>query len=562
MSPSAFPANSPVLSHQQQQQQQQRRTGTPSYPANASTSAAAHLSNSPLGSNTSASGQTAPPSNSSRIPLSRGGLPARNIQDTTATVGQPPSPAAAALSSPSSNDLSNYAGDDEGTISADLAGDRLSSPTSTIGLPNRRLAHLQLEALPPPVAHPADVSSSSIPTPLAGISPLPTPRVTPLDARSSSLTSSMTSGSASSSSSSSVGAFNGYTDGRVSGVRRQSSEYLAGSEAESRDVTARINPRKPGLEAGDTKEGSAHGILSAAQEGSDEVSDGATASPYDGDVEFAARTPISQQVTHLSSAQVVANAASSPPMPAPATLADKAGGDIQTAKVRDRENPVSDVPCRNYLATGKARSSSRSSMELSQEDIRAQITALNSSEVAAAAIVRSKEGDTSSRSGPNQPRDPSRVVRIYVQASFEDLAGFTASTAQWRVAKLSGGSNSTDALSNSVTNTGKPALDAPGTGVHVIVGVTRAVSAAQSATSLSPADRAMLARNCRWVDEVVEDVPPLDRVPDDDDGSATNQLLQEIGADFLAQFVPMTNVASQGQNRRTLRLPDPSSMPA
>lgn len=329
--------------------------------------------------------------------------------------------------------------------------------------------------------------------------------------------------------------------------------------------------------------------------------DQGTASPYDGDVEFAARTPVSMQIAnHTTQANAAAVHAAQQPIPggdfskqasykapdasqlshalaAASVSSHGASADIEssvesssppvmrgsggvggghrstlsahtspllTQMMTSKSNAVRDVPSRVYASgstlTGGRRavvgqhveantSAPRSAApttpaygpsprhtEPDSDAISNLVQGLNSP----AKLASLLKGGTSSSTSP---------LKVYVQTSF-DVPSLEACSSRLRTAKLFQGRRESTP------------------DVVVIAGVVTSASGEAANTSSSHTlplqQRAALARNCRWVDEVVEGVPYLAAL-EQSTGALTmdsaeqlqiQRLLKDVGADCAARF--------------------------
>ena len=447
--------------------------------------------------------------------------------------------ASAALSSSSSTDLSTYGGDDEATVDDDEADDGRStsheasssiaaatkpsgSSATTSGI-NRGVSGLRLGSLPPPPARPGNSSASTTPIAI----PVPGAR----------------------------GAIG------PTWMSRQDSDYLGdaddddedgggvagvggfGSEADDEAVKAprAVQPAATGTSA--APPGAAGGASRVKVTGKDDatddddVSDGGTASPYDGDVEFAARTPVSQQIAsshggasgsgaHAVAAAVPVASPSEQLQPiaprrevcdAPMRSYQRAPASNTTATVEGSATPRTGDAAGLGLSptlgsTGGTSLSAQNGGEPSSSSLRASILALNE-QSGVLARLRSQAGSAG----------PAHVVRIYVGAPDVDLFaridGLAQCTAMLRVAKVG------------VAAAAAAAAEEASIDVHVIAGiaVNDEAGSDEGLLRLPAAQRAALARGCRWVDEVIEGVPRA-AVAGREDVAMRRALLEQVAA--------------------------------
>ncbi|UZJ53073.1 hypothetical protein CBS101457_002393 [Exobasidium rhododendri] len=204
----------------------------------------------------------------------------------------------------------------------------------------------------------------------------------------------------------------------------------------------------------------------------EEATDGAATSPYDGDVEYAARTSTSQQ----------ANVSLATPQNINHSVAVHVSTSTGTAPV--------DVPCKPYnpimdIIGGTMPGGAQNFVdEDKEEDPVAMATCSSIRNFIHKAIY---EPDPNRHYRINEPVDggknPARPIRIYADGVY-DLFHY-AHALQLRQAKLFFPS------------------------VHLIVGVVSSASCTKHKNSpvLTSSERYTSVRNCKWVDEVVEDAP-------------------------------------------------------
>lgn len=292
------------------------------------------------------------------------------------------------------------------------------------------------------------------------------------------------------------------------------SQSGAASEADSVDVDAAH--RQPVASGSKPRQGA------ASEDGGEDgdVSDGGTASPYDGDVEFAARTPVSQQVAHLNNLGLDRD--STTPSPAGRTPTSPRSGDDGTSSVRD-------VPTRKYSQSEDAPTPTAAhgaeeerTGEATPAEIHAALLRLNSPAKLARFLASGKKASSSG--------EPASKVKLYLQTRF-DVATMTGCTAHLRAAKLCLG------------GTEQPQQ------VRVVAGVV----AASEQETLQLAQRAGLARGCRWVDEVIEGVPMLSGLSPiargrEEERVRVQAFLKEIGVEWAARFVAVGGSEEVGED--------------
>ena len=210
----------------------------------------------------------------------------------------------------------------------------------------------------------------------------------------------------------------------------------------------------------------------------EEAHDGAAANPYDGDVEFAARTPVTQQVSMSPAAShVVAPGGSGH------WVGSSSGGlsglGVATAPV--------DVPCKRYISSVTAAALTAPGVGEAKEAGEETVAMASPASIRAFIHKAIYEPDPARPYRINQPVDggknPARPIRIYADGVY-DLFHY-AHALQLRQAKLFFPS------------------------VHLIVGVVSSASCAKhkNAPVLTSSERYTSVRNCKWVDEVAEDAP-------------------------------------------------------
>lgn len=228
----------------------------------------------------------------------------------------------------------------------------------------------------------------------------------------------------------------------------------------------------------------------SGHESDDEATDGATANPYDGDVEFAARTPATHQTatgTHATPAPAHPSAAASPGM--------VSGG-----------SAPSDVPSRRFISTVEAANLTRAPSEQhgSPETPEKPVPMASVSAIRNFVHRAIYEPDPQRPYRINVPPDggknAQRPVRIYADGVY-DLFHY-AHALQLRQAKMS-----------------FPC-------VHLIVGVVSSELCASHKNTpvMTSQERYMCVRNCKWVDEVVEDVPWV----------ISQELIDKLQVDYVA----------------------------
>lgn len=245
--------------------------------------------------------------------------------------------------------------------------------------------------------------------------------------------------------------------------------------------TQRDHPQPPKRKTSNPSHPSVHIVASkkASQEtDGEEATDGAAASPYDGDVEFAARTPSSttQQSGVASGSHTSTN----------------------TASLGITTFPI-DVPSNSYVSAVRG-SSSLGGDKVEEEPVSMASTATIRNFIHKAIY----EPDPNRLYRINHPVDdgknPSRPIRIYADGVY-DLFHY-AHALQLRQAKLFFPS------------------------VYLIVGVVSSESCAKhkNAPVLTSSERYTSVRNCKWVDEVIEDCPWV----------ITQELLDKYHIDYVA----------------------------
>lgn len=320
----------------------------------------------------------------------------------------------------------------------------------------------------------------------------------------------------------------------------------------------------------------------------DDISDDGTASPYDGDVEFAARTPVSHQPPNLNNEQRgyaeerSTNRGDQPWIRQTSAHASSAQHSLPSARQAPRigdtfqASVATDPPTRAYaslaVTEGSATTAPNSTRQLSPIASSSSLT----SEQPAVLIQewtdrlnrRTGRGEDESELG----RGNAEIV-LYVQVLF-DLTSLSQSSAYLRTAKLSLGARGLSAAEATKADEQCP----HGLGqraVKVVAGVVADASKdshSAPTTTLPLQQRAQLARSSRWVDEVIEGVPyhpSLDaftgREPEPNESQNIACLLEEVGAHFAAVGVhvdgpdietALSRVGSQpGFTVPTIRLP-------
>ncbi|PWN26313.1 hypothetical protein BDZ90DRAFT_280833 [Jaminaea rosea] len=458
--------------------------------------------------------------------------------------------ASAALSSSSSTDLSMYGGDDEaaGEDDNEEVGFRSTldarAPSLTLGqlsttINSRPHPSLRLDSLPPPPRHPNPSSAMTTPIAVAG-------------ARGA------------------IG---------PTWMSRQDSDYLGDADDEDGDGGAvgfmseddSLAPRSPhSVQTGSV---SAKSTDDDAATTDDDVSDEGTASPYDGDVEFSARTPVSQQISaaHMggnggflaqaaSVAAAHATAATPPATQAGSSRPSTARRQVEDAPVRTfqmevgathqtiaegtatprgAEDGASFNPAQAVARASDAPMAKAGNEGTSAEALRTRIVTLNKS---SAVISRLQQSS------------PTATIRVYVGAPanglFSRIDLLTLDTAMLRVAKL-----------------GVAATAGNGIEVQVVAGISSDDDASEGGgLALPAAQRAALARGCRWVDEVMEGVPRAAGEGGADEAPMRQRLIDQIAAGaggqsivLLAHFVDADPVTSDAEPEWQIRLPMPKS---
>lgn len=202
-----------------------------------------------------------------------------------------------------------------------------------------------------------------------------------------------------------------------------------------------------------------------------DVTDGAAANPYDGDVEFAARSPVVQQPGMTGSGQHGFHSSST----------------ANTDKVQGPPGYIGstaplDTPSRSYLSIVQNDHHQKPSSTIEKPIPMASVSNIRNF------IHRAIHEPDSARPyrinpPPEGGKNPSRPIRIYADGVY-DLFHY-AHALQLRQAKLS-----------------FPC-------VHLIVGVVSSelCAAHKNAPVMTSQERYAAVRNCRWVDEVIEDAP-------------------------------------------------------
>lgn len=306
----------------------------------------------------------------------------------------------------------------------------------------------------------------------------------------------------------------------------------------------------------------------------DDVSDEGTASPYDGDVEFSARTPVSQQISaaHMggnggflaqaaSVAAAHATAATPPATQAGSSRPSTARRQVEDAPVRtfqkmevgathqtiaegaatprSAEDGASFNPAKAVARASDAPMAQAGNEATSAEALRTRIVTLNKSSAVISRLRQSR---------------PTATIRVYVGAPANDLFSridlLTLNTAMLRVAKL-----------------GVAATAGDGVEVQVVAGITSDDDASEGGGLALPAvQRAALARGCRWVDEVMEGVPRAAGEGGANEAAMRQRLIDQIAAGagrqsivLLAHFVDADPVTSDAEPEWQIRLPMPKS---
>ncbi|MCO5598693.1 hypothetical protein L7F22_052791 [Adiantum nelumboides] len=221
-----------------------------------------------------------------------------------------------------------------------------------------------------------------------------------------------------------------------------------------------------------------------------ELTDGAAANPYDGDVEFAARSPVVQQPGVTGSGQHGFHSVSA------AQNAEK----VQGPPGHVGSTAPLDTPSRSYLSIVQITDEHQKPSSLIEKPI----------PMASVSNIRNfihraiHEPDPARQYRINPPpeggKNPSRPVRIYADGVY-DLFHY-AHALQLRQAKLS-----------------FPC-------VHLIVGVVSSelCAAHKNAPVMTSQERYAAVRNCRWVDEVIEDAPWV----------INQEILDKLAIDYVA----------------------------
>ncbi|KAN0066524.1 choline-phosphate cytidylyltransferase [Thecaphora frezii] len=250
--------------------------------------------------------------------------------------------------------------------------------------------------------------------------------------------------------------------------------------------TAEMQPATAAQPAGAKRKASAPNQPDAADsDGDGGTTDGAT--PYDGDVEYAARTPVSIQITSGTKPEAPSDRPTGAQTPAAlgqlaASSSTSAAPDVNTAPRR--------APSRTYIEVVGSR---HPDCHPDGDNVREE--GFDAAHIASAEEIRKWVHDAIFNPDPNRDysinKPPSRVgkdgkerpIRIYADGVY-DIFHY-AHALQLRQAKLS--------FPN----------------VHLIVGVVSSHSCSQHKNKpiLSSAERYECVRNCRWVDEVLEDAP-------------------------------------------------------
>lgn len=524
---------------------------------------------------TSASGPTASSSGT--------GLPHQSARKSFSTTGRVDpsvtatlSQAAAALSSSSSNDLSRYAADDEDKSSE-------SSKTGRAGSIDSNSTDDQIRPLAVKRAAGGPLSLHSLPEPAAvlSIADASTPRPP----------STFNSGTSASS-----------LFPSASLQRQDSTSSGLDGDSEPQSIASSISLREGYRAPLNIRDG-------AGDEG--DASDGGTASPYDGDVEFAARTPVSQQIVNNQIGQQQQQSSpsrSSGPTASfdnsPASLLAGLSPPTDLLRISNSGTSevgqsVKDVPCRVYTATGgpsvttgapvgggpasaaalpnaaspTSALTSQSAQHPSAAEIHSHLISLNPPHLVARLFAHAAGAESSSNasslsssspptlasvsgSAPTHASTRAPTARIFVQTIF-DVPTLARCTSLLRTAKMCLGpglANQVRIVAGVVADVPPPPPSSDGS------------SAQGLGLGLGLEQRAGLARSCRWVDEVVEGVPYFPEL----DSNATltdkpvlassstspmqargdlGKLLKDVGAVWTARFVRGIEVERSAADR-------------
>jgi choline-phosphate cytidylyltransferase len=198
----------------------------------------------------------------------------------------------------------------------------------------------------------------------------------------------------------------------------------------------------------------------------DEATDGA---PYDGDVEYAARSSLPHQQSGIVSSSSGLHAGSS------MTTANASGASSSTP---------TDIPCNRYISSATKATGDETLDEKAEGQ---QVSMATPASIRSFIHKAIYEPDPARPYRINIPaeggKSPARPIRIYADGVY-DLFHY-AHSLQLRQAKLFFPQ------------------------VYLIVGVVSSTSCAKhkNAPVLSSSERYTSVRNCKWVDEVVEDCP-------------------------------------------------------
>lgn len=274
--------------------------------------------------------------------------------------------------------------------------------------------------------------------------------------------------------------------------------------AEAQREAAPLSTIREAKRKGSTSNAGAHG-----SETDGEATDGAAASPYDGDVEFAARSPVVPQSTTIPAGQHAGPAV----FPAAAVFATTAAspgiGSTAHAAAHSSYPPPSanfstapvDVPSRKYISSTQAANLTKSD---GARDTEKPVPMASPAEIRSFIHRAIYEPDSQRPYKINAPPDggknPARPVRIYADGVY-DLFHY-AHALQLRQAKLCFPS------------------------VHLVVGVVSSDLCAEhkNRPAMTSQERYAAVRTCKWVDEVVEEAPWV----------ITQELLDKLAIDYVA----------------------------
>lgn len=221
--------------------------------------------------------------------------------------------------------------------------------------------------------------------------------------------------------------------------------------------------------------------------------EGTAASPYDGDVEYAARSPHMQQT--------MSTPYSSMPPSAPINFSS------QSTAFGGPTAPI-DVPSHAYIPIVEAAAATVPGgyveSNSAEEEVEEEVTMATATSIRAFIHKAIYEPDPNRTYLINKPvdggRNPNRPIRIYADGVY-DLFHY-AHALQLRQAKLFFPS------------------------VYLVVGVVSSASCAKhkNAPVLTSSERYTSVRNCKWVDEIVEDAPWV----------ITQELLDKYQIDYVA----------------------------